>query len=1160
MVATSPFSACLTPQNIDDPRTKSSLRPPRPHTTTSASASGFFSPKSRHHLWDDIRELTTDVKDGVLGLKEVWMDNSPNKNSFMDDLSEFVEPHFGANNNAKRKSEKEGDNAKFFTFDKMERLLNYCVPLSVDPRSPKSRVRDSEDMNIVNGGSGEDIVEKTSSESKHLQDFTAEEDVESAQPQMMNADHLDSRSGETLPGFSEGLLEHTNRLREKLMDRSRHRSGALTTPARMLERRMDLQGRRSGSSSGSSEEEREVENAVVVPGGLWSIPTEERYGNSLSQSFADSRSMISSGSEERHKGSLKNAYYCGPNKMDDVLMMRSMSEDGGEESRGSFSSNGSDLTDLMHNSGGGTRSQEKVDSFEEKRKMDLVLDTELGLDERDDMDDVIHAAAMNAMNGLVSPRSLASEDKYMMDDDDEKDERLDDEQDPYADAHELSHYRRDAREPVSMYEGEAAESRDDNEAANRHFDSLMSDFELNLNRDDKRESKSAYGKSFQEKKQLVKRSRERKVSSKASPVNVEDDAASKTSHASNFSTATFLHQTTMGRKLNRSSPSTTGSLGGSVAGSRESVLDRARQVVTQVHRTMDSFGGEDIRSHERPAPNVNTVGRTEPLTRWSRMEPRPSTDGNLQESSSSAIATYKQRLMEQRSRRIQRDIEARERDGDIQINEPGDINPVSAKTNHARAEPQHGRGQRDVAAKKREGAIQISEPAKIKPMSAKMNHARIEPPHVQGPAKEPPANVPTIDMIMNETTQEETNLDICDSGANSFDSSVNWDALAYSMSGSMSMNEVQAPQPHDALPEIKQPDPVDNKTSSLMKMAQAQMQRSAESTGKSMPVVPAPSPQHQYPVMTRIDEIKKQHDEKMAQLRMKSAKGVHQTETYESDAPDDECGTTNKTMLNSPSQEENRPMSPNSIESNEYLSPKSKSMSHAVQKHIEAMKQQIEKEMVNNERHSKNTPKSTSSKQGSNIFNFDSPSRPSRKKSLKPSTEDLMLNNLQLEEEMEQIKALSPRSPDSWTSPRSPFSTRFGDHDVSSPRSPRVLSPRSPRSPRNKYTPSFMRSNERNLGLNIEIPVSPISTPRRTLRSTTSSSPKSSRLAMNPRSPTTLSPRSPTALNPRSPTEERVRTRVSDLMAEVKGFLAENDRARERIARDMSAMQAMHNY
>lgn len=239
-------------------------------------------------------------------------------------------------------------------------------------------------------------------------------------------------------------------------------------------------------------------------------------------------------------------------------------------------------------------------------------------------------------------------------------------------------------------------------------------------------------------------------------------------------------------------------------------------------------------------------------------------------------------------------------------------------------------------------------------------------------------------------------------------------------------------------------------------------------------------------------------------------------------------------------------MSPNSIESNDYLSPKTTkaSMSDAVQRHIEAMKRQIEKEMMNNEQHSKFTPKSTSSQQGSNRFNFDSPSQPSKRKSLKPSTEDLMLNNLQLEEEMEQIRALSPRSPDSWSSPRSPLSTRFGDHRVSSPRSPRVLSPKSPKSPRNSYTPSFMRSNDRKLGLNVEIPVSPISTPRRTLRSTNSSSPKSSRLA----------------LSPRSPTEERVRTRISDLMAEVKGFLAENDRARERIARDMNAMQTMHDY
>eukprot|EP00956_Cyclotella_meneghiniana_P040351 scaffold193184_cov21-Cyclotella_meneghiniana.AAC.1 len=179
---------------------------------------------------------------------------------------------------------------------------------------------------------------------------------------------LQSRSGESIPGVSEGLLEHTNRLREKLMDRSRHRSvndGAMTTPARLLEQRMDLQGRRSGSSSS---EERDVaptvdNPSVLVPGGLWSLPSEEqRYGNSLSQSFMDSRSMHSSNSEEKQRG-MKNAYYCGPNNMDDVLLMRSMSDGVNDDNDGS---NNYDLTDVMHNNSNESRISAGVSTSFEK--------------------------------------------------------------------------------------------------------------------------------------------------------------------------------------------------------------------------------------------------------------------------------------------------------------------------------------------------------------------------------------------------------------------------------------------------------------------------------------------------------------------------------------------------------------------------------------------------------------------------------------------------------------------------------------------------------------------------------------------------------------------------------------------------------------------------
>ena len=142
------------------------------------------------------------------------------------------------------------------------------------------------------------------------------------------------------------------------------------------------------------------------------------------------------------------------------------------------------------------------------------------------------------------------------------------------------------------------------------------------------------------------------------------------------------------------------------------------------------------------------------------------------------------------------------------------------------------------------------------------------------------------------------------------------------------------------------------------------------------------------------------------------------------------------------------PLSPNSIDSNDFLSHKTTntSISSTVQVHIEAMKRQIVKEMMNNERHhdvridfgeSSGMKSPGSSRQRPNRFNFD------RQSPKKPSTEDLMLNNMMLEEEMEHIRALSPTN---LPSPKSPISSprsrkQFNQHGMSSP-----LSPKSPSS------------------------------------------------------------------------------------------------------------------
>ena len=985
-----------------------------------------------------------------------------------------------------------GRDAKFFTFDRMERLLTYCVPLAVDPRSPESRVNDvMAQNNDKDGGRDEEIRPATSSmESKQTEEESVSHHPAAAADNNYYDPRLQSRSIESIPNIvTEGLLEHTNRLREKMMDRTRSSSGAVTTPARMLERRMELQGRGGGGGLDDNMEEmdtphhhHEEPSSVLVPGGLWSLPSDERYGtNSLSQSFMDSRSMHSSRSGEERRA--KNPYYCG-NDLDDVLLMRSTSDGGSDEVSGGLENGSSESVEENHG-------VEKNHLFE--RTENLVLDT-AGLDGVN-MDDVMNTAAMNAVNGLLSPRSLASEDKYMLDDDaeDRTDEREDD---PYADAHELSHYRRDVNAMSSMYQGEAGEARDDNEAVNRHFDTLISDFELNIRQEDSGKGASSRfnrHRQFQEKKKLVQRSREHK---KAKSPRVEDDTISKTSHVSDHSTALFLHSTTMGRKLNRSTPTSPGAATGSIASSKESVLDRARQAVTSVHQVMgsrndaketnkqekrtDKVVNSDVPTRSKLVESAQKKKSVDTLIRQVKAEGALEVENDIANQESSPMSSYKKRLMEQRSRRIKREFASNgEEEGDVPQGVPSLPIKESRKTNPA------------------------------------------------------PDN-----MLTQEPSQEEANLDTCASGT-SFDSSVNWDALAYSMSGSMSMNGVQAPQHNVEPTNIKPPEPI----------------------------AAAPSPKNQHLVMGRIEQIKKQHDQKMAQLRMVNPDTVYQPDGNR-DAPDDECH--GNVTIRSPSQEENRPLSPNSVDSNDYLSTKSTrtSMSPTVQKCIEAMKHQIENEMVNNERHHEFRPDARksnctnspgSSRQHSNRFNFERSYRPSPKK---PSTEDLMMNNLMLEEEMEHIRALSPtnlpspKSPissprsrkhfsqqgvSSPLSPKSPRSNLYGDYKgVRSPFSPNVGSPR--KNQDRDHTPSYLRNHGGKCVLKVEIPTSPISTPRRTAR--LNASPKKSK----------------SVLSPHSPNDNRVRTRVSDLMEEVKGFLAENDRARERIATDIAAMQAMHNY
>ena len=157
---------------------------------------------------------------------------------------------------------------------------------------------------------------------------------------------------------------------------------------------------------------------------------------------------------------------------------------------------------------------------------------------------------------------------------------------------------------------------------------------------------------------------------------------------------------------------------------------------------------------------------------------------------------------------------------------------------------------------------------------------------------------------------------------------------------------------------------------------------------KNEPIV-SPRSKMQYPVMDRIEQIKEQHDKKIAEIRMVENSETVPMSATSTDAPDDERG-----------EEENTPMSPNST-SSECLSPKSKAaLNTAIHQHIREMKQQIATEMSNNERHK--SPASTSSRRSSQ-FDFDaiprhSPKSPQFKSPKSPTNEELMLRNAEIEE------------------------------------------------------------------------------------------------------------------------------------------------------------------
>lgn len=696
---------------------------------------------------------------------------------------------------------------------------------------------------------------------------------------------------------------------------------------------------------------------------------------------------------EAYQERSSNAYYCGPEKVDDVLMMRSVStEDNSYESQASRFSGGVSEENEYHDVNARENVFQEASIGLRRKQQKLKLNIELG---REDEDAVVNNA-INAMVEVTSPRSLGSDDKYGMID--EETVEVEEEAaafDPYAETHELSHYRRARQAAPQPYEAPPQDdSRDeesvclqeldeDNEAVNRHFDTIMSDFEFALDRE-KKESKTVYDKlkKYQMQKNFVKHSRRGKV--KSPPRQEEDDVGSKTSHVTNHTTASFLQSTTMGRKLNHSTPPSPGSLAGSsVDGSREGILDRARQTVTKVNQVIGSISDEEEVKVEKRGVHESHADRRRQLHQPSTFQPprqqmnhpapnavaKPSPvnmpSSSTNEAESTPVAQYKKRLLEQRSRRMHRDLKSSSRESD---------------------DGSSGRSFENVE----------------KPMTPELGMKPQE-------SKQPPPSmdVPTLDTLIQAASQDEANLGICSSGMDSFDSSVNWDALAYSESMSVSdhrgstLNESSSAAAGQVSAKVDILSPVNEQPHPSIDLSNKSNQQ---------PEFKVPSPVDHTALLGRIEEIKKRHSEEMIKIQMESPKAASQ---LEADAPDDEC--YNGTMVNPASEEENQPLSPNSM--NECSSSTTNSPTHEsnIQRRIELMKQEVEKnadnmmvDLDNNELHlnecvglfklnSKkfekvmaNTPAST--RQSASRFNFD------RSPKSAASTKDLMLRNLELEQ------------------------------------------------------------------------------------------------------------------------------------------------------------------
>ena len=783
-----------------------------------------------------------------------------------------------------------------FTFENVEKILN-CVPLVVDPRSPKTRARDIDaDSNTIpsspNSPHPGGLLAHVNNGNNKLGSIN---DLASSVPPLSITNSNSNTAANFFPPTNPALMR--NRIPSSHDESERNNNGGIggsatpvvsRTTADAIAAAMDVaaafaEGRPMsdipktdisesiiGNHDNVSDSQLLMDHAVVpqqledVLGGLWQMASEE------------------SRDDDKY-----DEYRYEEEDEDDVMMMRSMSgsvRDVGimDSAVNDFVKNTSLSANDMISAG-----RAKINQF--ISEMDLGvhshIDDEVQREGNDhDNDEVFDAhddvnvggreedaGSENVLeefaNMMMSPRSLADNDKYMLDGNDDNDDNNHDDSDEYGNDYppEKSMYRNAARinandyimeedgvveeeedeegyydereqqvyEQEMLYAGEDEEPKQEltNEEVNRHFDNIISSFELSLDHHvakgrnrmqdlihDEHVTSSedhrvlttttntttttprgsggkmdAYSKirDYQHQKQLRQRqhSPAAAAAKKFNPdemnvnrleqENHDDDDASRSSYSSN--TSFFFEGTTMGRKLNRSTPPSSPvsvNTNKKIGSGNKNVIDRAKRAVSQVHETMESLNNptnnEFMNEMEEPStPNKNYGGQHKS---WSQN-----------------IVSRRKRILEQRS--------------------PKNANIDREGINHNHEDDVAGK-EEDCPDDEMMGKLQTMKPSPADQqcfvgnetmdylVCEEEDHNDFNTGVKSELQEELPMNGSRSQMPGEDfDDQYPEQIDQTSSGL-SYESSVNWDALAYSMSENFSVNEYGG----DATPEFAEAD------------------------------------------------------------------------------------------------------------------------------------------------------------------------------------------------------------------------------------------------------------------------------------------------------------------------------------------------------------------